>query len=116
MADKDTSEAYPSSWSPRATRILQVAVVVMGILIVAGFIVVVVTIVSRMGGEGAADAPARVEMATPEIAAMLGPDAEVISTETDAGRLAVVVKTAQGPRVLLIDMRSGHVISVIGAQ
>lgn len=116
MTDKDTQEAYPSSWSPRATRILQVAVVVMGIMILIGFAVVVATVISRMSGGGdAAETPA-VRVSSPEITSLLGPDAEIVGTETDSGRLAVFVKDGEGIRVLLIDMRSGEVISVIGGS
>ena len=84
MSEKDAPDAYPSSWSPGATRILKIAVIVMGILIAVALFVVI--------------------------------DAEVVSSETDSGRLALVVKTGEGIRVLLIDMRSGRVISVIGGQ
>ena len=68
-----------------------------------------------MGADEPADA-APVRVTDPQIAALLGPDAEVVSSETDSGRLALVVKTGEGIRVLLIDMRSGRVISVIGGQ
>ncbi|ESR27046.1 hypothetical protein N177_0356 [Lutibaculum baratangense AMV1] len=89
--------------------------IVMGVLIVIGFFVVVGTIVNRMGGEEMPEGPASV-VSRPEIAALLGPDAEVVSAQTDSGRLALTVKTPEGIRVLLIDMRSGQIISVVGGS
>lgn len=87
----------------------------MGILIVVGFVVVVATVIGRMSGGETAQAPAAL-VSDPEIARIMGPDAKVISTETDSGRLAVTVQSGEGVRVILIDMRSGEIISVIGGS
>ena len=87
----------------------------MGVLIVVGFIVVVVTVFSRMASNDPADAPA-VMVSGPEIRALMGPDAEIVATETDSGRLAVVLRTPDGPRIVVVDMRSGEIISVIGGS
>jgi hypothetical protein len=119
MAAPDASNASSApqvagSWAERNYRALKAAVILMGVLIVLGLILVFAAIVNRMsaGGSTAEVAPVGVAMA-PDIAALLGPDGEVVSTALDGSRLAIVFKRPEGHAVLVVDLRTGQVLNVI---
>jgi hypothetical protein len=115
MTDTQSSERIPgTNWTPRAYRNLKIAVVVMGVLLVVGFAVVFGTIIARLAssGERPAHAPVTVE-AGAEVARLLGPDSEVVSTNVDSNRLALVVRRPDGLGLLIVDLRSGEVIAAL---
>jgi hypothetical protein len=101
-----------SSTDPPALRVLKVLVVVMGILIVAGVVTVVATIVSRLsGGTKEAAAPvssAPISVPFGEIAHALPDEARVVSVSAGSGRLYIHYETAGGlARVLVLDGATG---------
>jgi hypothetical protein len=118
MSDPNSSHSDPGAvWSPRAYRNLKIAVIVMGILLVVGFMVVLVTIASRMASLGTPPENGPVATAvTPDIASLLGPDAEVVSTSVDGSRLALVLRRPDGLSVVVVDLRSGQVINIISGE
>ncbi|MEJ8574124.1 DUF6476 family protein [Microbaculum marinum] len=104
-------------WSERNYRILKISVIVMGVLIVLGLIVVFATIVNRMVASDAPDEAAPVAVALPaDVATILGPDGDVVSTALDGSRLAIVFKRPEGHAVLVVDLRSGQVLNVISGE
>ncbi|HTR16015.1 MAG TPA: DUF6476 family protein [Acetobacteraceae bacterium] len=84
-------------------RALKILVVVMGVMIVAGIIVVVVTIAGRMGAGVRQGGPVDVVLHEPEGARIAG-----IAALRD--ELAVQVQGGGPDRVVLVDPRSGAVI------
>ncbi len=89
----------------------------MGVLIVLGLIVIFATIVNRMSGGGSTPETAPMVVAVPDdVARLLGPDSEIISTTVDGSRMAIVVKRAEGHAVIVVDLRSGRVLNVIGGD
>ena len=115
MTDPQSSDRIPgTNWTPRAYRNLKIAVVVMGVLLVVGFAVVFGTIIARLAatGERPAQAPVTVE-AGAEVARLLGPDSEVVSTNVDSNRLALVVRRPDGLGLVIVDLRSGEVIAAL---
>lgn len=116
MSDPNLSDTE-SGWTPRAQRNLKIAVIVMGVLLVVGFFVVFATIALRIAGsdEPAQDA-APATVLNGDVARLLGPKAEVVSTSVDGGRLAVVVQRPEGISILVVDLRSGALVNVIGAE
>ncbi len=89
----------------------------MGVLIVLGLIVIFATIVNRMSGGGRTAEVAPVAVVVPDdVAKLLGPDAEVVSTALDGSRMAIVLKRPQGHAVVVVDLRSGKVLNVIGGN
>jgi len=102
-------------WSERNYRALKIAVIVMGALIVLGLIVIFATIVNRMSNGGPAADVAPLVVAVPDdVARLMGPDAEVVSTAIDGSRMAIVLKRPDGHAVVVVDLRSGRVLNVIG--
>jgi hypothetical protein len=90
-------------------RALKAAVIVMGVLIVAGVTTIVVTIVSRTvnSGSGASAVAAQVVLDEPA-------GTHIVGTSLAADRLAVQLQGGGGDRVVLVDTHAGRVIARIG--
>jgi hypothetical protein len=90
-------------------RALKAAVIVMGVLIVAGVGTIVVTIVTRMAGPGAGvgGAVAQAVLDEPEGTHIAG-----VSLATD--RVAVQLQGGGADRVVVVDTRAGRVVARIG--
>jgi hypothetical protein len=84
-------------------RALMTAVVVMGVLIVAGVVTIVVTIVGRMGAGAAATATSSLidEPAGTHIAG--------VAALSD--RLALTLQGGGPDRVVVVDLRSGRIVA-----
>ena len=111
-------------FTPRQVRVLKIAVIAMGVLLVAGFAFVLAAIVyqaSRLGkptatGAGTAPVDATVSqpMALPdglvsELPIPLG--AEVTTLALDGDRLAVHLKSQGAAEIAVIDLATGKVVA-----
>ena len=106
-------------------RILKVAVIVMGVLIVAGLAVIGVKISQKTGevAESMSFEAEQAPAAAPAAAANfrvsldqlgLGPGARLLSMDVEEGRLVLRVSDgAAGERVLIVDINSGAVLGEI---
>ena len=100
-------------------RILKVAVIVMGVLIVAGLAVIGVKISQKTGEVAesmsfdAEQAPAaNFRVSLDQLG--LGPGARLLSMDVEEGRLVLRVSDgAAGERVLIVDINSGAVLGEI---
>lgn len=103
-------------WSERNVRFLKIAVASMGALIVVGLVLVLATIIGRISSGPEAE-PAPLATALPaDLAELLGPDSEVVSTSVDGNRLALVLRRSEGIAVVVVDLRSGRVVNVIAGR
>jgi hypothetical protein len=103
--------APPSSSSAYAPLWLKVLVVVMGLLIVVGFIVVAAEIARRMSSASTAPTPTAAGFAR-NIALPSG--AQVVSVGPAGDRLAVHVKAADGrSTVYIVDPRNGNLLGTV---
>ncbi len=88
-------------------------VIIMGVLIVAGLVVVVVTIANRLGGaDGTASTRAAVEFATVDLPVPAG--CKVMETTTADGRL--ILRLGSGERcnqILIVDMATGRLLGTL---
>jgi hypothetical protein len=107
-------------FTPRQVRALKIAVIVMGVLLVAGFAFVLAAIVyqaSRLGEKPEpAAAAVTAPMALPEGLASELPipvGAEVTTLALDGDRLAVHLKSQAGAEIAVIDLATGKVLSRI---
>jgi len=91
-------------------RALKIAVVVMGVLIVAGTAALIVSVVQRIGGPAAplGGLPAVIEAVLQE-----PPGTRIAGIATMPDRLAVQLQGGGMDRVVLIDPRSGAVVGRI---
>lgn len=122
----------PNSWgvgmSPTTLRVLKILVVVMGILIVAGVVTIVATIISRLNAKSEASAPSQSRLQAPNPVTMpvmapavidpigtvthaLPTGARIVSVSADAGRLFIHHQGAEtGAGVLILDGATGQVL------
>jgi hypothetical protein len=110
-SEPDNTPLPGTVFTPRQVRALKIAVIVMGILLVGGFAFVLAAIVyqASKGGQSAAGLgalPAGIEAELP-----IPKDATIAAMSLDGDRLALHLKSAAGPEIVVIDLRSGSVIS-----
>jgi hypothetical protein len=104
VAPPSSSPAYAPLW-------LKVLVVVMGLLIVVGFIVVAAEIARRMSNASTSPAPSTAAFAR-NIALPSG--AQVVSVSPAGDRVAVHVKAADGRSTLsIVDPRNGALLGTV---
>ncbi len=93
---------------------LKVLVIVMGLLIVAGFIVVAAEIARRMSTPNAARPPASGAASGFSERIALPPGARVVSMSAVGDRLVIHVETQGGPAAAyVVDPRSGALLGTI---
>lgn len=93
-------------------RALKALVIGMGVLIVAGVVVIVVTMVNRAGqlGSPSSDSFGEASLDLPA-------GTEIVSIEGTGGRLAVHARIpGQGDRIIIVDPSSGAVLGVVSAR
>jgi hypothetical protein len=113
--DADSSPVPGTVFTKRQVRILKIAVIVMGVLLVGGFAFVLAAIVyqaSHPAQDAGAERPA---MGTGEGARMIdlptAPGAKVAGLSLDGDRLAVRLDGPSGPEIAVIDLASGRIVA-----
>jgi hypothetical protein len=100
-------------FTPRQVRILKIAVIVMGVLLVGGFAFVLAAIVyqaSRPAQDAAGGrATVSAEQRAQDIELPMPRDATVAGVSLDGNRLAVHLNGASGPEIAVIDLATGKV-------
>jgi hypothetical protein len=114
VTDEPGDKPLPGTvFTPRQVRVLKIAVIVMGLLLVGGFALVLAAIVyqaSRVGQDGA------VAAAPPGgVAGELGipKDASIMALSLDGDRLALHLNSAAGAEIAVIDLRTGQMLARI---
>jgi hypothetical protein len=103
-------------FTPRQVRVLKIAVIAMGILLVVGFGLVMAAIVYQASQLPDKDAPpARAAAVPPEAQTELAmpPGAKVTSLSLDGDRLALHLESSAGPEVVVVEISTGQVLSRI---
>ena len=108
--------------SPPQMRALKIAVVVMGVILVAGFAAIVVRIIYLTSNKPAIAAvpagPATLALPLADVRLALPPGAEVKSVTLDGNRLAVH-HSGGGPKddtITIIDLATGRIISRVAIE
>jgi hypothetical protein len=112
-SEPDNTPLPGTVFTPRQVRVLKIAVIVMGILLVGGFAFVLAAIVyqASKGGQSAAGLgalPAGLETALP-----ISKDATVTSLALDGDRLALHLKSGAGTEIAVVDLKTGQVVARI---
>jgi hypothetical protein len=112
ISEPDNTPLPGTVFTPRQVRVLKVAVIVMGLLLVGGFAFVLAAIVyqaSKGGQDGAGGAGGTgVETDLPILK-----DATVTSLSLDGDRLALHLNSPAGPEIAVVDLKTGKVIARI---
>ncbi|MDX5361381.1 MAG: DUF6476 family protein [Alphaproteobacteria bacterium] len=108
----DTSQdpPQPGANDDRTYRILKWVVIVMGVLLVVGFVVIVIGMISKIQGfTGANRAAALQRVSAPyEAAVTLPAGARIVETAVGDGLVVLRLETPGGPALLLVDPRTGR--------
>jgi hypothetical protein len=98
--------------TPRQVRILKIAVIVMGVLLVGGFAFVLAAIVYQAShpvqDAGVTSVPGQ---GAPSIDLPVPAGAAVTAMSLDGNRLAVHLSGPSGPEIAVIDLASGKVVA-----
>ena len=101
-------------FSGRQVRILKIAVIVMGILLVGGFAFVLAAIVyqaSHAKQDVVMPVPAANLGAGPIIELPVGQGAGLTAMSLDGNRLALHLNGGEGPEIVVIDLGSGKIVA-----
>ena len=101
-------------FSARQVRILKIAVIVMGILLVGGFAFVLAAIVyqaSHLKQDVAAPLASVNSGEGPVIELPVGWGAGVTSMSLDGNRLALHLSGGEGPEIVVIDLAGGKIVA-----
>jgi hypothetical protein len=120
-SEPDNTPLPGTVFTPRQVRVLKIAVIVMGILLVGGFAFVMAAIVyqaSKLGGKTTgAPFPAAVSApAAAESDLVLPENATIGAMALDGDRLALHLQTETGPEIAVIDVATGKVLSRIALK
>jgi hypothetical protein len=100
-------------FSGRQVRILKIAVIVMGILLVGGFAFVLAAIVyqaSHAKQDVVMPVPAANLGAAPIIELPVGQGAGLTAMSLDGNRLALHLNGGEGPEIVVVDLASGKIL------
>src|SRR3970282_794122 len=111
IAEPDNTPLPGTVFTPRQVRVLKIAVILMGLLLVGGFAFVLAAIVYQASQGGQSSIPSGEEAVAAELA--IPKDATVTSLSLDGDRLAVHLNSAAGPEFAVIDLKSGKVVTRI---
>jgi hypothetical protein len=112
-SEPDNTPLPGTVFTPRQVRVLKIAVIVMGLLLVAFVLAAIVYQASR-GGQSTPSAEAAAGAGTPALSELQIPkDATVTSLALDGDRLALHLTSPAGGEIAVIDVRSGKVIARI---
>ena len=121
VGEPDNTPLPGTVFTPRQVKVLKVAVIVMGLLLVGGFAFVLAAIVyqASRGGQATPSAEAAAGSGTsgagiPALSELPIPkDATVTSLALDGDRLALHLTSPAGGEIAVIDVRSGKVVARI---
>jgi hypothetical protein len=116
VADETDKGPVPGTvFTPRQVRILKIAVIVMGVLLVGGFAFVLAAIVYQAShpAQDAARANSAVAAGRGDrsIGLPISPGSGVKALALDGNRLAVQLDGPSGPEIAVIDLASGTIVA-----
>ena len=116
VASEPETSALPGTvFNPRQVRILKIAVIVMGVLLVGGFAFVLAAIVYQ-ASHPAQDATLTGAQAVPGEGALsidlpVPAGVAVTAMSLDGNRLAVHLAAPSGPEIAVIDLATGEIVA-----
>jgi hypothetical protein len=111
LNEPDNTPLPGTVFTPRQVRVLKIAVIAMGILLVGGFAFVLGTIVYQASRGGQDRGTSAAELSGAEAELPIPKDATVTSMSLDGERLALHLNSATGAEIIVLDLKSGTVIS-----
>ena len=118
MLNESETAPIGSTMTPRQVRYLKIAIAIMTVLLIAGFILLVYGLFMRAGKKpetnAGAAAPIIAEGAPPALLELAAePGADIATVLTEQGRLIVHLRKPGGGEIAIIDLASGREIQRI---
>jgi hypothetical protein len=118
MLNESETAPIGSTMTPRQVRNLKIAIAIMTVLLIAGFILLVYGLFMRAGkkpeANAGAAAPVIAEGAPPALLELaVEPGADIATVLTEQGRLIVHLRKPGGGEIAIIDLASGREIQRI---
>ena len=113
LDEPDNSPLPGTVFTPRQVRVLKIAVIVMGVLLVGGFAFVLAAIVYQASRGGQAGPVQAAPVGGVETELRVGKDASVTALSLDGDRLALHLNSAAGPEITVIDLKTGKIVARI---
>ena len=119
--DPDNTPIEGTVFTPRQVRLLKIAVVTMGLMLLAGLGAVIVGMIYQASKVGktpvSAASPAALESGIADAGALTVPEGSKLSSMAlDGNRLAVHLTTPEGGEIAIVDLTTGRVLSRITLQ
>ena len=111
--EPDNTPSPGTVFTPRQVRVLKIAVIVMGLLLVGGFAFVLAAIVYRAssGGQSGSRSGAGASFNGVDSELLIPKDATVTSLALDGDRLALHLNSHAGPEIAVIDLKTGKIVA-----
>ncbi len=119
MLNESETAPVGSTMTPKQVRYIKISIVIMTILLIAGFILLIVGLFARAGNTGARTAEITVSApaSSTQPPALLNlpaqPGAELAGVLAEQGRLILHLRTAEGGEVAIIDLATGKEVQRI---
>ena len=97
-------------FNARQVRLLKIAVIAMGLMLVGGFALVVATIVYQAMYASGSTAEKTAPAGNPEVTLSVGADTKVSDMAIDGNRLAILVEGPHGSEIVIVGIDSGEVL------
>lgn len=110
-SEPDNTPLPGTVFNPRQVRVLKIAVIAMGILLVGGFAFVLAAIVYQASRGGQSSVPAGAEAVAAEL--QIPKDASISTLDLDGDRLALHLQSAAGAEIVVIDLKTGKMLARI---
>jgi hypothetical protein len=116
LNEPDNTPLPGTVFTPRQVRVLKIAVIVMGILLVGGFAFVLAAIVYQASKAGQDRAVPQATLEGVESALPIPKAATIGSMSLDGDRLALHLNSPEGTEIVVIDLATGKIVSRIRLQ
>jgi hypothetical protein len=114
VVDEPDNTPLPGTvFTPRQVRVLKIAVIVMGLLLVGGFAFVMAAIVYQATRAGQGSVASGAASSSVETDLAIAKDATVGALSLDGDRLALHLNSAAGPEIAVIELKTGKVLARI---
>ena len=110
-SEPDNTPLPGTVFTPRQVRVLKIAVIVLGILLVGGFAFVLAAIVYQASGGRQSSAPTRAEAPFAEL--HIPKETTVGTLALDGERLALHLQSSEGSEIVVIDLATGTTLARI---
>ena len=112
-SEPDNTPLPGTVFTPRQVRVLKIAVIAMGILLVGGFAFVLAAIVYQATRAGQSTAGVGTPPAGIEAELPVPKDATITAMSLDGDRLALHLHSAAGSEIAVVDLKTGKLIARI---